>query len=1287
MHDINQITEKHIEQLSDRQLSQVLHALIRAEAKMNDLEGWEAFVPFNINSQDEGEDGRITWTGEPPNTEWFKNRYTIFQNKATKLTPSKCYQELVRSSKNGKIILKASIIDTINKNGCYTLFYKYALGKSAKTLRIDQFRSAVKDAGVSGSKNIRFEIFDANDIKDWVNSYLSVVTLVQSFIGISRPASFVKWDEWGRDINDTHVPFQSNDLLIGYIEMIRSSIISKKVIRISGHSGIGKTRMVFEAFRAPANNDTGKYDSTKALQELMVYYNLGSTGSIVELSNFITSHRAVMRGIIVVDECDASNHKELSRLVLSQGNLKIITIGTEQDREIEDPTIRLDRNMQRDVVHNIVEDLLADTHMESDRQYIEHLSEGYPWMAVKFCDIVRKEGMTSLHHYPIKTFIKKLMFGPNDDDFDQEAYDIIQCCALFSSFGFIEESIRKLIDPSTIGYLQKQMDFIRKTVYDVSISEKKFRKVCKIFLDKDIIERKGTRYVVKPNVLAIQLAAEWLQTAGITHIRTVIEQLNSVDLHANFFERLKDLDQIDEAKNIVEELTKDANFFANAEVIKSSWGSHLFRYIVEVNPIASLLVLEKHFNQMGKEQLVTIKEARRNLIWSLEKLVFRNETFDGAAKLLYRFSVAENEQWSNNATNQFLQLFHIYLPGTMASLADRLLVIKWGLDQHDDDFTNIAIQAMAAGLNSDRFMRMGGAEHQGSGAPLKDYIPEKWDEIFTYWKQLIEWLTHIALQHEKYSSHCKTFIAHSIRGLSRIGKLELIETAVREIAQHSSEVWLDAIEALKQALHYDIRYNKPQQSAIRLLIDDLTPKNDIHAQLLVNVIKPSWLFGAKDSENHTLEVTNKAKAYADELCAHEIDWKEYLTDLLSGEQRQTFHFGVRLGEIISDRQQFLQQAMASLRLISPAEQSPELIAGFLHGMPDKTLAKTFFTQFLDDPLIRRHCFFIIRFINPNFEDIQKLFLLVERDGLHINAFKQLLFGGTIRNLNEEEFKQLCDRICTYGKMGPWTALALLDSYIYQNEEKWIKLKEYAKLLISRQNMALDVNGLDQLEAYHWSEMIKRILRERDEPDFALIITQQLIDFLSQENFYYGMDDEIHGIFAVMLDRYFTISWPLIGQAIIERNYLFFMHVESHLGKQNGLDYRNQDLLFNHPEYYPLLIDWCKQNGTIAQQRMAKMMPLTDRSQPDLIVWHPFSKLFLDQFGHDGNVILNLSANMGTFSFGGSTIPYYRCMQQLMQELFDHSISSLNKWARQKYDELEKDIRLEEIRNEEDQLRR
>src|SRR5690554_6168024 len=139
---INQIGIEHIERLNDVQLTKLLHSLLQIELKKNRIDG-SAFVPFNITTGDGGDDGRVQWANEKDNTKWLKNRFCLFQNKATKLDPAQCFEEILLPKKDGEDRkLKPMVQELVESDGCYVLFINNNLNTKLKSDRIAEFRRA-----------------------------------------------------------------------------------------------------------------------------------------------------------------------------------------------------------------------------------------------------------------------------------------------------------------------------------------------------------------------------------------------------------------------------------------------------------------------------------------------------------------------------------------------------------------------------------------------------------------------------------------------------------------------------------------------------------------------------------------------------------------------------------------------------------------------------------------------------------------------------------------------------------------------------------------------------------------------------------------------------------------------------------------------------------------------------------------------------------------------------------------------------------------------------------------
>ena len=1248
MYLMNEIKIEHINRLNADELSKLLHLLIVLEAKHNNLQEWDEMVPFNITTADAGSDGRASWNGIPPRTKWLKNKLTIFQNKATVLTAPACYKEIFEPKKKSvkKRKLKSQIEKLVSANGCYILFTNKSLVDETIEDRIKKFREAIKDAGHVNYSTIDIDVYDANKIKDWCNQYIAAVTLVQGFNGIHRPQGFKIWEKWYATSKADETTYQTNGIILTNIKLIQDSISSEKVIRVTGQSGLGKTRLVLETFRGS--------DWKKSV----VYYDLAGMQSIAEIKTYLLNYQDTQDGIIIIDNCDFKSHLILSEIAKSSGNIKIITIGLYDSDSIEDSKIRLDRDNQKEIVKEIIKTKIGHSHQSNDIEYLTELCEGYPWMAKRFCESILKTDIDNFSSILPETFIERLLFGGEEN---VKEYKVIRACAVFSSFGFPDDEILEVITKEQADSLEAQLNYIRTQILDIDVSISEFYEICQKYKQQDIIERYGVYYVVKPTVLAINLATDWLKKTPSSKIISILTELKGSELGKKIAERIKDLDQVDKAYQIVGELWGPKGFFASAEVLNTSWGSLLFRYVVEVNPIATAEALEFSFGKMSKEEISKIDEGRRNLVWALEKLCFRKESFNIAAKILYSFAVSENEKWANNSTNQFIQIFQLFLSGTVASLMEKLEIIKWGLEKNDVEYTRVAILAMGRGIINDHYSRMGGPEKQGSSAPLHDDEPS-WEGITKYWETIIPLLTDIACSKNIHSSLAKEKIANSIRSQIKDGEFRLIKSSIQQIINVKGKLWPEAINNLRMTLGFETHLSKEIVNEIHSLIEELTP-SDIKSQLFLKVTRPEWDTYEKDEESHYIDKQKiNSESLAQKIIAEEAPWIEYIQDLLEGEQRQAFSFGAKIGELTKELESIVEIVIVSLKKIKKENQNSELIAGILWGSKNIEFAERIIDRFIGDSDLMQHSFYLTRVINASFKNIEKLFVIIDKYGFSISNFQNFKYGNSLDKLTNEEVLLLLYKINNYGNTGKWTTLSILTTFCYHNEERWFWYKLFFKTLISESNMIVDNEEIGTREGHHWSDAVMKILKDGDEYDFAIVIAKQIIEFCSKVKFSIisSMSIYLSNTAQLLFEKYFKETWEYIGQGIIG-DYRTFHNLEYIIGTQNGHFNHKEGILFRFPKFYPNILEWCRKNPEKAPERIAHMMPL-DVKEDGEIRWHPFSKSIIDEFGGNGNVLSQLSSNMGTFGSVGSSVPYYIIQKILLQELLNHNLPKVNEWA-------------------------
>ncbi|MHB8205948.1 hypothetical protein [Mucilaginibacter sp.] len=1280
MYNINEVTLAHINHLTELPLSQVLHKLLLAEAEKYKFTNYDRSVAFNITSGDGGNDGKMVWTGTPGRTNRLKKQNSLFQNKATDLIPSQCFEEIMMPAKKRKRRqLKSEVEKTVDADGSYILFTNKSLTDSSKNTRIAEFRRAITEAGKKNHATVNIEVFDANTIKDWVNEHASVVTLVQKLNDIHRPLGFRDWQELNIDIKADETPYQKNAISDANIQLIQSAIETEKVIRVTGHSGLGKTRLILETFR-----DTSP--AAKTLQQQLVYYDVGMSQNSGEIVNYILAHRLQQSGIIVVDNCDVETHNKLSSIIKPQGTLKLITIGLEDNRSVEDNKIKLNREEQRDVVRKIVEEKLSQTHNPSDIEYVTNLSEGYPWMAVRFCKAILENGISDFNKFLPEQFLQKLLFGTRQSD--EIEYEIIRACSVFSAFGFLDDSFAAVINADYKNSLQKQMDFIRTKVCDSQVTETKFRETCNKFLSEDIIERRGTYYIVKPTVLAIHLAAQWLTATATRKIKEIIEHLKVVTLDQKFLERLTDLDQLDKAKDIVEELWGPASFFGSAEVLSTSWGSLLFRYVVEVNPSATTNSLTQAFANTSKDELLKVVDGRRNLVWALEKLCFHKETFFEAAKVLFQLAVSENETWANNATNQIAQLFQRFLAGTEANYIDRIAVLEWALEKNDPDYMRIAIKCMGkAFIASGNHVRGGGAEKQGSGAPLIDFQPKTWEEIKVYWQRLTDMLVAVVNAGGENAVLAKNIIAGSIRTLVGDNFAYISINAVKTIIENDGGIWLEALSEFKKALAYEKHISPETIESVEELIKDLTPQT-LHDQFNLKVIQAEfdYNYGKDKRGNYIDRQKDVADEFAEFLVKENIDWSEELPFLLKGEQRQTLNFGKKIGETVKEPKAILDAAFDEITKISPDQQNSSLIIGLLIGINDKSLFEESLDKFIGDDRIAFHAFNLIRVYHADINGFNKLFILIEKGGLPIYSFQNLRFGSPLSRLSPVEINGFCQRIASFSIQGKWTAVALLFMHCYENDERWAVHKGLMRELITYENLLLG-QAANTMDPFNWTTSVSKLLNGTGDDELAKVIAGQLTEFSDDQNFSYSFDSYLFEVFRILFDQYFNVIWPLISAGIIADS-LTYMHLKGMIGAKNG-SYGKQGVLFVFDKNYGDIYQWCA-NEPKAVLRIAYMMPILHQvtvvdSETEVkteeVDWHPFTKGFIDKFGQNDKMLDELSANMGSYGSVGSSVPYYQAQKTILEKLLSHSIINVRTWSKKMLEYTNKSIKFETLGDE------
>lgn len=1268
---INQITYQEIERLTDIGLTKLVRKLVYLEAIENELTKYDfsKYIPLKITVPDEGCDGEIRWNEGPERTKNFPCRNICLQIKATGMGPEECYKEVLKSGN-----LKSKIEKFVNENGCYFMICNRSVTNHENNEK--RIRDAIKESENENWEKVKISFYDCERIANWVNEYIEAVHYTYELLGIKIDENFITFSEFERiNINFVKYPYISCKRFDENINSIRSIVSENNgIVRILGLSGLGKTRMVYEALKE------------KYVQHKFLYFSakLGKSELHKNVRNIVSYNKSC---ILVIDECDLEIHKILKKEV-NETKVKLITIyndptSTDEDQENIElryvPFIRIEPNNYVEIIEDIIISIFPEfkDKYKNEINRIKEFAMGFPLMAVNIAEDIKK-GRQHIGKLSDEILIDK-MLGLKKEDKDKR--NVLRACSIFEYLGYEGEKEYQVNFIATNGLISN-LDYSND-----DILKNEFNRICEEFIERGIIDRKGRYIFVKPKPLALRLAAEWWQNFRESEINKFLTDIAKNKLDLPLCNQIAKLDFLPKAKEITKELCGEQGPFGQAEVLNTKQGSRLFRSLVEVNPEETCNTLYRLFAYKDKDYLLTISDGRRNLVWSLEMLCWSNNTFKKAIKVLRDFAVAENEEWANNSTNIFSHLFQIQLPGTEVSLLKRLEILTECISL-TKEHQLLSTKALRNALKTHYFTRDVGFEYQGSKQMLIDYKP-KGSEIKEYWETCIDYLKDFIIKDiEDISEKASEVLTNSIRGIVSRGGFNIILPIIKEISEKKNYDWPEARNNLKLTLKFERKtLNDEIINQLKELIEKLTPK-DFKNKYEMFIKQPYW-------EEHTDEEGDKkdfvklnTEKIADE-CYKEDIWKENINIFYEDFQMNGYHFGFKLGEKFknnyTDINKFINLTFDALRKIKKDNRNIIVFIGFLEGLNNKELNNDIFKKFLDDEKLNTHSLYLADSVNIDIELFDKLFILVDNGNIKINEF--LIFKYTKKfDDAPQSLYSFLEKVSSYGSDGIFVALIISIKFM-DKELEWKKISKLVRDLLMEDHLLINIAHLLTNDVYNWEELVSYFL-EKNDKEFAIEITNQIIEVLSHKEDYYTLELYLEKVLMVLFSKYFKDIWFFVGDEMLKNSLLYWrlMHllgskieftesftkdIQEMMKEKNGILFKGN---------LEILLEWCKQNSPKGARLVARMLPIYDPHNKEK--WHPFTLRFIEEFGKDKKVLTEISAAMGTYSWTGSIVDLLDTEKKLCEQLIDHNIKEVREWANKQVEILKRNIKQESIGDDE-----
>ena len=1248
MTDVLQIRYNDIEALSPQQLVELVYILLLLETKKSGITSSAVNVPLKITVPDGGEDARVKWDGEPLRTNWLPNQFCSFQIKAEKNMSNADFKKAILVSQRRKEKdappsspeLKPKVAEVLDAGGCHIFVYGSHQVETQIQANITSIREGLRDAARNDAETASIQFYDANLIASWVNEFLPAIVQVLQWSTSGRYTSFQTWESWSR--YDEHNVFSFvSDFVDEKVKQLRDYFCAqKKVARVIGLPGLGKSRLILEAFSTPDE-----------LTRQVVYLD----ASIYGTETTDKFRHLLLRdscGIVVVDNCDLRTHHLLRKEVMrSDSQLSLLTIDFNPDEKTggeADPVILVEESPEF-VIKKMLEQVYQKTLPSEELSRIVQFAQGYPLMA-RLIAQARLEGKSDAGSLNHDELLQRLLWGRREPN--EKAHEVISVCSLFSRLGFTDSAVEE-----------------RHTVAAklTKLSSDEFYSHAKDFIERRIIQVHGDFIVVVPKPLALRLAADWWKRCSPEKAKQLIENGLPPKLLEAMCEQIRMLDFLPEVQALTKSLCGDQGPFGKAEVLNSEMGSLLFRCFAEVNPEETIRALTKAFRSATRDDLLKIGPGRRNLIWALEKLCFWKTTFIAATSVLLEFACAENETWSNNATGQFIQLFQLFLPGTQASLSDRAEFLNLQMRDADETRQSVLIKAAAHAFATHHYSRSSMVEEQGSRPTQQDYHPLNGAEIHRYWEHCIEIIVKLACSEnqeiakeasEKFIGIIYSCITHHF--------LAQLKSAIQELCDCNKHLWTVILQRFDFAVRKsETEFSNEEQEIIQETYAYLNPKT-LEENLSMWISNASWDYLTTDSNG---KIINEAEEAIKNTARDFVEgWPAFKTKvdlLLKGEQRNAFMFGGLVIDAGIDHRELFDQSAAALRSIPANEANPTFLAGVLARLKEKQqqVVDAYLDELAESPQTSRYLAQITALISPTATDLNRL--IGKLSEIPSKELERLSYGSALANITVNDLVNFVNALIQHDRQNCWSALTILYMYSLNDHKKQTDCLSAFERVLESISLS-DTPELTSSELHLWESATTICLRNGSTKIANYALNE--ITSLCQSLNFRGLSRHRHSLVKIIRElispKYFESVWPTLSNLLVSEEGLKSENLKYLIAEPFKGPSEDPGILFSID--LQVLLDWAKDNPKAAQL-IARLTPtvvhtVTEgtniRGELD-----PFLMKLIDQNGDDTEVLKTILRNMDSFVWSGSLSPLFAARIEAFTPLETHANEKVRSWAR------------------------
>ena len=1052
------------------------------------------------------------------------------------------------------------------------------------------------------------------------------------------------------------------------------------IIRLIGLSGLGKTKIMLSALTQDESHWNVRYcDCGKE-----------------EVANIKASIEKMCLNndcfYIVLDNCSQDLAKEINYILKKNGKkLPVLSIFNDRTENTDNAfeTLYIDTNDTESIVNNIIKkQIAADPHIINQ---LIHFASNNPQMAVLIINAFNENPKDNLSILSNSDFLDKLLFA----SYDSEERIVLQSFSLFDYIGVEDENKDQL---KFIATNENITNINGPETYKIN----RFSEIFKKYLKRQIFEKNGTLAGIRPKPLAWYLLTEWLSKIDKERMLNVINDIQNFEgnhdlLLESMCRQLQFMNTSQVAVEMLNEICGVHGPFANADVVFTKIGSRLLRSFSEINPPAVSGCLYFVISKTPINKLREYYDCRRNLVIIAQKLAFDKRTFKEGADILFLLALAENERWANNATNSFISLFSVYLPGTSVDLSTRIEFLKELQYRDKEKSLFISILKKALDLGSGFFMS--GPEKQGTKS-LDNYKPAP-KEIPAYLEMCLSFLLEEIKHNTKDADNA---FCNSINGLCRHGFFKLIFPYINQFLIIKNNKFDYLLEQLQNLLQFDnIFLTNEQKDNVEELI------NNLKSDDLISEIK----YIERNLRNNTTTLSydgmKKESAFLltpiAEIFLNSPDkWEGYLSEIYKMDSLYISELGFLLSEQLkSDFDKSKYFVITSIHIFELVEtNNTQIFLRFIQNnssdifnytvsqlLPFNKLHKILFQIYGIRNITPQNCDILFSCINENISEIEFFEFYWQSFNFNECPDSELLFlFNKISSYNYKKslsvIMSLSESLFLFRRAPIPQTINFINSYlIHTLKEANKEMEKINKIFISTKAFSkpkkYPINIISCI-----NQVTIQLLKSNNFPDLAKEINSYLLSSFVQNpsasnNGYYET------LYEILIKNYFNYIWDDLCLGLIAKDNFIFQY----LNLKNLLGFRDyphakSKAIIDFSINKVCLSKFCEEHPEIAPKRLAELF------QPYYLVNNEVklsesTEWLINNYGNDKNVFDAFFIACGNYFVQGSLIPKLEEHKKFAELLTISKNKNIAEWAKDMVHNYEKEILTQRKREEEEKF--